>query len=80
MTESFIMAAFNRMGQRPLAVKVMRNKFTGEPAGYAFVHFQVWYEIIKHFSSFDQVFLLTADVIKILNYRQMKKQLMPCTN
>lgn len=41
MTESFIMAAFHRMGQRPLAVKVMRNKFTGEPAGYAFVHFQV---------------------------------------
>ncbi|XP_041984684.1 tRNA selenocysteine 1-associated protein 1 [Aricia agestis] len=40
MTESFIMAAFHRMGQRPLAVKVMRNKFTGEPAGYAFVHFQ----------------------------------------
>lgn len=40
MTESFIMAAFNRMGSRPLAVKVMRNKFTGEPAGYAFVHFQ----------------------------------------
>ncbi|KOB70042.1 tRNA selenocysteine associated protein (Secp43) [Operophtera brumata] len=36
MTESFIMAAFNRLGQRPLAVKVMRNKFTGEPAGYAF--------------------------------------------
>lgn len=34
------MAAFHRMGQRPLAVKVMRNKFTGEPAGYAFVHFQ----------------------------------------
>lgn len=41
MTESFIMAAFHRMGQRPLAIKVMRNKFTGEPAGYAFVHFQV---------------------------------------
>ncbi|KAG7301398.1 hypothetical protein JYU34_014343 [Plutella xylostella] len=40
MTESFIMAAFHRMGQRPLAVKVMRNKFTGEPAGYAFIHFQ----------------------------------------
>lgn len=39
MTESFIMAAFNRLGQRPLTVKVMRNKFTGEPAGYAFVHF-----------------------------------------
>lgn len=42
MTESFILAAFHRMGQRPLAVKVMRNKFTGEPAGYAFVHFQVF--------------------------------------
>ncbi|KAF9796551.1 hypothetical protein SFRURICE_006110 [Spodoptera frugiperda] len=46
MTESFIMAAFNRMGQRPLAVKVMRNKFTGEPAGYAFVHFQTDEEAI----------------------------------
>ncbi|KPJ14753.1 tRNA selenocysteine 1-associated protein 1 [Papilio machaon] len=46
MTESFIMAAFHRMGQRPLAVKVMRNKFTGEPAGYAFVHFQTDEEAI----------------------------------
>ncbi|XP_028028550.1 tRNA selenocysteine 1-associated protein 1 [Bombyx mandarina] len=46
MTESFIMAAFNRLGQRPLAVKVMRNKFTGEPAGYAFVHFQTDEEAI----------------------------------
>lgn len=47
MTESFIMAAFNRLGQRPLAVKVMRNKFTGEPAGYAFVHFQVLHLFFK---------------------------------
>ncbi|XP_049877366.1 tRNA selenocysteine 1-associated protein 1 [Pectinophora gossypiella] len=46
MTESFIMAAFHRLGQRPLAVKVMRNKFTGEPAGYAFVHFQTDEEAI----------------------------------
>ncbi|XP_072942810.1 tRNA selenocysteine 1-associated protein 1 [Epargyreus clarus] len=46
MTESFIMAAFHRMSQRPLAVKVMRNKFTGEPAGYAFVHFQTDEEAI----------------------------------
>ncbi|KAM3963228.1 tRNA selenocysteine 1-associated protein 1-like [Aphomia sociella] len=46
MTESFIMAAFHRMGQRPLTVKVMRNKFTGEPAGYAFVHFQTDEEAI----------------------------------
>lgn len=48
MTESFIMAAFNRLGQRPLTVKVMRNKFTGEPAGYAFVHFQVTINILCH--------------------------------
>ncbi|XP_014358897.2 tRNA selenocysteine 1-associated protein 1 [Papilio machaon] len=46
MRVSFIMAAFHRMGQRPLAVKVMRNKFTGEPAGYAFVHFQTDEEAI----------------------------------
>lgn len=49
MTESFIMAAFHRMGQRPLAVKVMRNKFTGEPAGYAFVHFQVCSRYYVHY-------------------------------
>nr|CAD7257438.1 unnamed protein product [Timema shepardi] len=39
MTESFIMAAFQRMGEQPQNVKVMRNKYTGEPAGYCFVHF-----------------------------------------
>lgn len=46
MTESFIMAAFHRLGQRPLTVKVMRNKFTGEPAGYAFIHFEVYVLLI----------------------------------
>lgn len=40
MTESFILASFERMGEKPLNVKVMRNKFTGEPAGYCFVHFE----------------------------------------
>ncbi|XP_014278951.1 tRNA selenocysteine 1-associated protein 1 [Halyomorpha halys] len=40
MTESFILASFQRMGEKPLNVKVMRNKFTGEPAGYCFVHFE----------------------------------------
>ncbi|XP_067003883.1 tRNA selenocysteine 1-associated protein 1 isoform X2 [Anabrus simplex] len=39
MTESFIMSAFQRMGEQPQNVKVMRNKYTGEPAGYCFVHF-----------------------------------------
>ncbi|XP_030764693.1 tRNA selenocysteine 1-associated protein 1 isoform X1 [Sitophilus oryzae] len=39
MTETFILNAFRKMGETPLNVKVMRNKFTGEPAGYCFVHF-----------------------------------------
>lgn len=39
MTETYILAAFRKMGENPLSVKVMRNKFTGEPAGYCFVHF-----------------------------------------
>ncbi|XP_074034236.1 tRNA Selenocysteine associated protein [Leptinotarsa decemlineata] len=39
MTETFILTAFRKMGENPMSVKVMRNKFTGEPAGYAFVHF-----------------------------------------
>lgn len=39
MTESFIISAFRKMGENPLNVKVMRNKFSGEPAGYCFVHF-----------------------------------------
>ncbi|CAG9863772.1 unnamed protein product [Phyllotreta striolata] len=40
MTETFILTAFRKMGENPLSVKIMRNKFTGEPAGYCFVHFQ----------------------------------------
>lgn len=40
MTESFIMSSFQRMGEKPMNVKVMRNKYTGEPAGYCFVHFE----------------------------------------
>ncbi|XP_008195447.1 tRNA selenocysteine 1-associated protein 1 isoform X3 [Tribolium castaneum] len=39
MTETFIISAFRKMGENPLNVKVMRNKFTGEAAGYCFVHF-----------------------------------------
>ncbi|XP_063986095.1 tRNA selenocysteine 1-associated protein 1 [Diachasmimorpha longicaudata] len=39
MTESFIMNAFHKMGEQPQTVKVMRNRYTGEPAGYCFVHF-----------------------------------------
>ncbi|XP_044763247.1 tRNA selenocysteine 1-associated protein 1-like [Coccinella septempunctata] len=39
MTESFILSAFRRMGENPLNVKIMRNKLTGEPAGYCFVLF-----------------------------------------
>lgn len=39
MTESFVMNSFQRMGETPQTVKVMRNRYTGEPAGYCFVHF-----------------------------------------
>lgn len=39
MTENFILAAFRKMGEDPQTVKLMRNKYTGEPAGYCFVNF-----------------------------------------
>ncbi|XP_056630739.1 tRNA selenocysteine 1-associated protein 1 [Diorhabda sublineata] len=39
MTETFILTAFRKMGENPISVKIMRSKFTGEPAGYCFVHF-----------------------------------------
>lgn len=40
MTENFIIAAFHKMGEDPQTVRLMRNKYTGEPAGYCFVNFQ----------------------------------------
>lgn len=39
MSENFILAAFRKMGEDPMTVKLMKNKFTGEPAGYCFVSF-----------------------------------------
>ena len=39
MTESFLMNAFKKMGESPLAIKIMKNKITGDLAGYCFVHF-----------------------------------------
>ncbi|EDV33357.1 uncharacterized protein Dana_GF24033 [Drosophila ananassae] len=39
MTENFIIAAFRKMGEDPTTVRLMRNKYTGEPAGYCFVNF-----------------------------------------
>uniref|UniRef100_A0A1A9X4C5 tRNA selenocysteine-associated protein 1 n=1 Tax=Glossina brevipalpis TaxID=37001 RepID=A0A1A9X4C5_9MUSC len=39
MTENFIIAAFRNMGENPITVRLMRNKYTGEPAGYCFVNF-----------------------------------------
>uniref|UniRef100_A0A1B6DME5 tRNA selenocysteine-associated protein 1 n=1 Tax=Clastoptera arizonana TaxID=38151 RepID=A0A1B6DME5_9HEMI len=47
MTESFIVTAFQRLGEKPLNIKVMRNRYTGEPAGYCFVHFQTDEEAIN---------------------------------
>lgn len=40
MTEAFILAAFRKMGEDPSTVKLMRNKYTGDPAGYCFVSFK----------------------------------------
>lgn len=40
MTENFILAAFRKMGEDPTSVRLMRNKFSGEPAGYCFVSFK----------------------------------------
>lgn len=40
MTENFVIAAFRKMGEVPQTVRLMRNKYTGEPAGYCFVNFQ----------------------------------------
>ncbi|KAG5676791.1 hypothetical protein PVAND_006599 [Polypedilum vanderplanki] len=40
MNESFIMAAFRKMGEDPINIKLMKNKFSGDTAGYCFVSFQ----------------------------------------
>ncbi|XP_031632332.1 tRNA selenocysteine 1-associated protein 1 [Contarinia nasturtii] len=39
MTENFVISAFHKMGEQPQSVRLMRNKYTGEPAGYCFVNF-----------------------------------------
>lgn len=39
MTENFILTAFRKMGEEPQAVKLMKNKWSGEAAGYCFVNF-----------------------------------------
>lgn len=47
MTENFILTAFQRMGENPRSVKIMRNRITGELMGYCFVHFGDDDEAIK---------------------------------
>lgn len=39
MNESFILSAFRKMGEDPVAIKLMKNKFSGDVAGYCFVSF-----------------------------------------
>lgn len=39
MTENFILDAFHKMGEQPHTVRLMRNKYSGEAAGYCFVNF-----------------------------------------
>lgn len=40
MSENFILAAFRKLGEDPIGVKLMRNKYTGDAAGYCFVSFK----------------------------------------
>ncbi|XP_046461963.1 tRNA selenocysteine 1-associated protein 1-like [Daphnia pulex] len=40
MTEEFLMRSFELMGEKPEAIKVMRNKHTGLPAGFGFCQFR----------------------------------------
>lgn len=40
MDEEFIMRALRMMGEESvISVKVIKNKFTGEPASYGFINF-----------------------------------------
>jgi len=39
MTEVFIMNSFRASGEEPTRVKIMKDKNTGDAAGYCFVHF-----------------------------------------
>jgi len=40
MDEAFLMTALAKMGENMVAsIKVMKNKFTGEPASYGFINF-----------------------------------------
>ena len=40
MDESFLQNAMNMMGEiGVVSIKVMTNKFTGEPSGYGFINF-----------------------------------------
>jgi RNA recognition motif-containing protein len=41
MTEKFLKNALNLMGEDSvISVKVIKNKFTGEPGTYGFIHFE----------------------------------------
>ena len=40
MNEDFLRTAMTQFGQEDVvSIKVMTNKFTGEPAGYGFINF-----------------------------------------
>ena len=40
MDEGFLQAALAKMGENMVvSIKVMKNKFTGEPASYGFINF-----------------------------------------
>lgn len=56
MTESFIIKAFQNVGENPLSVKVMRNRH-GELCGYCFVGFQYDDEAIRAKTKLNGTFI-----------------------
>lgn len=53
MTEQFVMSAFNQNNEWPLGVRLMRNKYTNESAGFCFVTFRTGEQAINAMSKLN---------------------------
>lgn len=53
MTEEFVMSSFHQNGQWPLCVRLMRNKYTNESAGFCFVTFTTGEQAINAMSKLN---------------------------
>ena len=75
MTEDFLMRAFELMGEKPEAIKVMRNKTTGLPAGFGFCQFrdekqamEILHKLNGKIIPYSQPVRNCADFFKFTNY------------